>query len=136
MRLRLIRLETTIPHGNSTSDQQSSNKALITALILFVKVVKKHDIYRKSWLPPPTVIQQSPLSELKQCWVRLGTGLLCNCKAKSDLYTSPYVVKIMNKFLIQQLMGSRDPFVPPLLSYTSIIIYYQQNSYICIAMSC
>ena len=50
MRLRLIRLETTIhiPHGNSTSDQQSSNKALLTALILFVKVAKKHDIYRTS----------------------------------------------------------------------------------------
>ena len=48
MRLRLIRLETTIPHGNSTSDQQSSNKALLTVLILFVKVVKKDDIYRTS----------------------------------------------------------------------------------------
>ena len=31
VRLRLIRLETTIPHGNSTSDQQSYNKALLTA---------------------------------------------------------------------------------------------------------
>ena len=73
MRLRLIRFETTIPHGNSTSDQQSSNKALITALILFVKVVKKHDIYRTSWLPSPTVIQQSPLSENSAGygWVRV-----------------------------------------------------------------
>ena len=63
MRLRLIRLETTIPYGNSTGDEQFSNKALLTALILFVKVVKKHDIYHTIWLTPPTVIQQSPLSE-------------------------------------------------------------------------
>ena len=33
MRLRLIRLETTIPYGNSTGDEQFSNKALLTALI-------------------------------------------------------------------------------------------------------
>ena len=76
MRLRLIRLETTIPHGNSTSDQQSLNKALLTALILFVKVVKKHGIYRTSWLAPPTVIQQSPLFEN-----RAGYGCVWVCYA-------------------------------------------------------
>ena len=63
MRLRLIRLEATIPYRNSTGDEQFSNKALLTALILFVKVVKKHDIYHTIWLTPPTVIQQSSLSE-------------------------------------------------------------------------
>ena len=78
MRLRLIRLETTIPHGNSTGDQQSSYKALLTALILFVKVVNKHDIYRTSWLAPPTVIQQSPLSENRAGygWVRVSYAIV------------------------------------------------------------
>ena len=114
MRLRLIRLETTIPYGNSTGDEQYSDKALLTALILFVKVVKKARYLSYDQVDPahrdPTVSFVR-----KPCWVRLGTGFLCNCKAKSNLYSSLHVVKIMNKFLTQQLMGSRDPFVPPLL---------------------
>ena len=78
MRLRLIRLETTIPYGNSTGDEQFSNKALLTALILFVKVVKKHDIYHTTWLTPPTVIQQSPLSENRAGygWVRVSYAIV------------------------------------------------------------
>ena len=92
MRLRLIRLETTIPHGNSMSDQQSSNKALLTELILFVKVVKKTR-YLSYELVGPAHRDPTVSFIRKPCWVQLGMGLLCNCNlAKSNLYTSLYVV--------------------------------------------
>ena len=92
-----------IPHENSTIDQQFSNKALLTALILFVKVVKKHDIYRTSWLAPPTVISFIR----KWCWVRVCYAIVKQKATYIRLLT-------MNKFLTQQLIGSRDPFIPPL----------------------
>ena len=55
-----------------TGDEQFSNKALLTALILFVKVVKKHDIYHDL---VATVIQQSPLFA-GYGWVRVSYAIV------------------------------------------------------------